>query len=63
MRRRKVLQALLFGPLAALLAPQRAHAQPPPTGTVYSDSDNNSPATLAALYDGERQTGGVVYRP
>jgi hypothetical protein len=59
--RRRVLQALVIGPLLALTRPQQAEAQAP-TAPIYTDSENNDSATLASLHDGDRQSGGVAYQ-
>ncbi len=62
MQRRTLLKTLLLGPLATLVRPEKTRAQPP-TGTVYTDSAGRDTASLAALFDGDKVNGGIVYQP
>lgn len=60
MQRRTFLQSLL-GAIAAPLLPKHAQQDRPPTAPAYTDSDNNDPATLVSLHDGQTTAGGVTY--
>ena len=57
MRRRTFIKALIGMPTLPLLRPQ---PQQPSAG--YTDSNNRTPAQLAALHDGNTKAGGVEYQ-
>ena len=59
MRRRTFLKALLSAPALTLRPPKQ---EPPAPRVTYTDSQGNSAATLAALSDGLKTSGGVEYQ-
>ncbi len=61
--RRSFLKAALWPiylPLVKVAPVKQAQQEPPEP--EYTDSQNNTPATLAALHDGDRSGGGVTYQ-
>lgn len=61
MQRRSFLQALASAVFLPLVRTPAAQDEPPPVTPTYTDSDNNTPATLASLHDGQTQQGGISY--
>ena len=57
MRRRSFIKALIGIPTLPLLRPQ-----PQQASADYTDSNNRTPAELAALHDGDTKAGGVEYQ-
>lgn len=65
MHRRFFLQSILSLPALTLPRPKAGDAKvvQQQQNIIYTDSQGNPPAVLAALHDGNRQSGGVQYQP
>ena len=62
MERRTFFKSLFSTIFLPFVTGRPAEQEQPPEAPAYTDSDDNDPVTLAALYDGNR-TSGVVYQP